>query len=65
MSGTTDPPPATSPSHRAADDARLRYACEDCAYFVDDLEECAHGYPTSPHRKRALVIVFCKEFELA
>jgi hypothetical protein len=42
----------------------FRYACEDCAYFVDDVEACAHGYPTGPHRRQAPLLVFCKEFEL-
>lgn len=43
----------------------LRFACEDCAHFVDG-GACAHGYPLAP-RKEALgeaELTFCKEFEL-
>ncbi len=42
----------------------LRFACDDCAHFVED--RCAHGWPGG-ERRRALragdEIVFCKEFE--
>lgn len=49
---------------------RLRHVCEDCAHH-DPLEnECAHGYPSTEHRRARYErddydeIVFCKEFEL-
>lgn len=45
----------------------FRFSCEDCAHFSPERGACAHGYPTSPHRRERLagpVIVFCKEFEL-
>jgi hypothetical protein len=42
----------------------LRYACDDCAHFHEEV--CAHGYPPG-ERRRALQpneeIEFCKEFE--
>ena len=46
-------------------EAPFLHTCDDCAHFVRDSELCVHGYPTHPHRKGALPIVFCKEFELA
>ncbi|HSQ65795.1 MAG TPA: hypothetical protein VLM85_21385 [Polyangiaceae bacterium] len=46
----------------------LRYTCDDCAHFDEQLAACGHGYPTTPHRAARLPqageIVFCKEFEL-
>jgi hypothetical protein len=48
----------------------LRYACEDCAYFVAPTGGCAEGFPNAMHRARPLdvettALVFCKRFELA
>jgi len=62
---TPTPPPLSSPQALIETTEDFRYACEDCAYFVPDLDACAHGYPTTPHKRGALTIVFCKEFELA
>jgi hypothetical protein len=45
---------------------RLRHTCDDCSHLFDG--QCAHGYPTTPHRlpiAQSTEIVFCKEFELA
>jgi len=54
----------------------FRFACEDCAYFVEpDVasgarnapERCAHGYPPAPRRRELAPereLTFCKEFEL-
>jgi hypothetical protein len=47
---------------------KLRFSCEDCAYFDPDRESCAHGYPTAEHRTAhfdAGELVFCKEWDLA
>jgi hypothetical protein len=41
------------------------HSCDDCVHFAADHGRCIHGYPTAPHRKNALPIAFCKEFELA
>ncbi len=48
---------------------RLRFTCEQCAYFHVDSERCTHGYPNAEHRDAyyqagAGALVFCKEFEL-
>ena len=40
------------------------HCCEDCVYFLPERDGCAHEYPTRPHRRGALPVVFCKEFEL-
>jgi len=46
----------------------LRCTCEWCGAFETDLEACAYGYPTEPHRRLPLVgehlFTFCKAFEL-
>ena len=42
----------------------LRYACDDCAHFVDD--RCANGWPGGERRRTLRAeesIEFCKEFE--
>lgn len=44
--------------------------CEDCVLFdaeKPERDQCAHGYPTAPHRKRAdeKLVMFCKDFEAA
>lgn len=47
---------------------RVRFCCEDCAHFENDLLECSLGYFSEPHRSRELKpgrrIIFCKTFEL-
>jgi hypothetical protein len=48
---------------------RLRYTCDDCAYFLAlPRPECSHRFPLGERRGRAIAvgdtIVFCKEFEL-
>jgi len=62
----------TQVDERLVDEAArfgLRFACEDCAHFAADEGECAHGYPTAPHRRALLrsggVVTFCKEFDLS
>ncbi|MCA9669455.1 MAG: hypothetical protein KC503_27860 [Myxococcales bacterium] len=49
----------------------LRFCCEDCAFFDDDSERCAHGWPTEEHRRARYEhgepddwVLYCKEFEL-
>lgn len=47
---------------------RLRFACDDCAFFVaDPRPRCGNGYPLGERRDRAIAIgdaiEFCKEFE--
>ncbi len=46
----------------------LRFACDDCAHFDSPYATCAHGYPTTPHRRARLdegtELIFCKEFDL-
>jgi hypothetical protein len=42
---------------------RLRFHCEDCAYFVVDQARCGNGYPAEPLEGLAS-LEFCKEFEL-
>jgi hypothetical protein len=49
----------------------LRHCCEDCAYFDDQQQRCAHEWPTAEHRLadyaepgHLSVVNFCKEFEL-
>jgi hypothetical protein len=46
----------------------LRFRCDDCVYFDENAETCAHEYPVAEHRPPALSpgmrVVFCKEFEL-
>jgi hypothetical protein len=47
---------------------RLRFTCDDCAFFVDSsTPRCGHGYPLGERRDRDLKVgdelVFCKEFE--
>ena len=48
---------------------RLKFRCEDCAYWESDGSHCCHGYPTEPHVERPLEqvdeLLFCKAFELA
>jgi len=43
----------------------LRYACDDCAHFADDV--CGNRYPMGERRDRTLrendELSFCKEFE--
>ncbi len=49
----------------------LRFACEDCAHFHEDL--CTLGYPAAPRRhalasepsRPGVALEFCKSFELA
>jgi len=52
----------------------LRFCCEDCAYFLPQVERCAHGWPADEHRQgrylevdrdESIEVVYCKEFELA
>jgi hypothetical protein len=45
----------------------LRRHCEDCALYDPAADRCAHGYPTTEHRRRAgeRLVVFCKDFECA
>ncbi|MFI5302240.1 MAG: hypothetical protein ACHREM_29465 [Polyangiales bacterium] len=47
---------------------RLRFACDDCAFFLDSpAPRCGHGYPLGERADRVLRVgeslVFCKEFE--
>jgi hypothetical protein len=64
--------------HHAADDRvfsaqrqefALRFACEDCVYFVELTGACVHRYPNELHRRAAfdgeaeMGGTFCKEFE--
>lgn len=52
----------------------LRHTCEDCAFFDEHAQSCAHEWPTTTHRRAyyeappdaapAPDIVLCKEFEL-
>ena len=44
----------------------LRFACEDCVHFDDQLR-CEHGYPAAPRQADLQLeeIVFCKDFEIA
>ncbi len=49
--------------------SKLRWNCEDCAYF-DGLARCVHGFPTERHRAARYEdptadVLFCKEHELA
>ncbi len=48
----------------------LRLHCEDCALWDEERDACAHGFPTAEHRRpdaepRDVLIVFCKDFEVA
>jgi hypothetical protein len=46
----------------------LRFRCEACAHFVEEVGTCANGYPNQAHLSAPLESVaeleFCKEFEL-
>lgn len=47
---------------------RLRLHCEDCALYHEEQDRCAHGYPTTDHRRPRDAeverkVVFCKDFE--
>ncbi len=47
---------------------RLRFTCDDCAFFsADPTPRCGNGYPLGERRDRDLrvgeEVVFCKEFE--
>ena len=64
----------TAVTLRVIDELRrfaLRYACDDCAHFLDATSDapdaCAHGYPLGERAVRALRVgdelSFCKEFE--
>ena len=48
---------------------QLRWNCEDCDRFMEESEQCAHGFPTEKHRKGRYLdpdaaLFFCKEFIL-
>jgi hypothetical protein len=47
---------------------RLCFTCDACIHFEADAGECAHGYPTAPHRgidpSQVSELAFCKDFEL-
>lgn len=45
---------------------KLRFACEHCGAWDPETDRCAEGYPTAPHREKALeesALAFCKAFE--
>jgi hypothetical protein len=54
---------------RQATALRLRFACEDCAFFEPGTRACSEGYPNVGHRdvdlRTASTLEFCKSFELA
>ncbi len=46
---------------------RLKFCCEDCAYYCSTEESCSEGYPNQMHRLSSLKkekLIFCKLFEL-
>ncbi len=48
---------------------RLRFSCEDCAYFDAASGRCRHEWPNDAHRREQAAVDgrmldFCKEFEL-
>jgi len=53
---------------RQATALRLRFACEDCAFFEPRSRECSEGYPNAGHRdvnlRGGTSLEFCKSFEL-
>lgn len=48
---------------------RLRFCCEDCAFFHEPSGRCVHDFPNDEHlfayyEAPGEWIVFCKDFEI-
>ncbi|HET9930409.1 MAG TPA: hypothetical protein VFQ35_06975 [Polyangiaceae bacterium] len=53
---------------RQAQEFSLRFGCEACAHYEDELGGCSNGFPNAPHKAKRLELMseleFCKQFEL-
>jgi len=48
----------------------FQFLCEQCVFFDEEKDLCAHSYPSAPHRTAYFkdepigkVLIFCREFD--